>query len=180
MATPPVDSATVTDDDVERLDLGFVRIPVRQGLEVRVDIDEHATTPSSVSLFLGHSIIALQAFATPRYEDMWPGVRDDIVSRLREQGISCDVVLGAFGTEVHSVMPTVDYDGSNVVQSVRFLGVDGPRWFLRIVVSGDGAVGGAAMRAVDEVVSELVVHRGDSPMAPGEPLAVVLPDEPGA
>lgn len=179
MTSPPRDSNDVGLDDVERLDLGFVRVPVRQGVEVRVEIDERTMQPGGVLLALGHSNISLQAFATPRYEDQWPAERDGLVERLREQGIECTVVLGPYGTEVHTVMPTVDYDGSNVVQSVRFMGVDGTRWFLRVVVNGDGAVGGAAMREVDELVSALVIHRGDDAMAPGEPLAIVLPDHTG-
>ena len=69
-----------------------------------------------------------------------------------------------------------DYDGSNVVQSVRFLGIDGPRWFLRVVVSGDGAFSGDIAAQIDELIASFVVHRGDEPMADGEPLPVVLPN----
>jgi hypothetical protein len=171
----PVDSGA-PDDGIERLDLGCVRIPVQQGIEVRVDFDESHQQPANISIFLGHSIVALQAFAVPRYEEKWPGVRDDIVKQLALQGIEATVVLGQFGTEIHTVMPTIDYDGSNVVQSVRFLGIDGPRWFLRVVVSGDGAFSGDIAAQIDELIASFVVHRGDEPMADGEPLPVVLPN----
>jgi hypothetical protein len=170
----PVDSSA-PDDGIERLDLGCIRIPVQQGIDVRVEFDEQHMRPSNISIFLGHSIIALQAFAVARYEEKWPSVRDDIVRQLGLQGIESDVLLGQFGTEIHTVMPTIDYDGSNVVQSVRFLGIDGPRWFLRVVVSGDGALPGDVANQIDDLIATFVVHRGDEPMADGEPLPVILP-----
>lgn len=177
MTVGPRDSSLIGPDP-SRLDLGSLRIRLGKGLEVRVDLDEHTHEATAVSLYLGHSIVSLQAFAAPRGEDLWPGRRDEITARLAAQGIETSVVMGAFGTEIVTVMPSINYDGSSVVQSVRFLGVDGPRWFLQAVVSGDGALDGWAHEQVDATIADLVVHRGDTPMGPGEALPIVMPEEP--
>lgn len=175
MASGPLDSSSVPDDGT-RLDLGCLRIAIVDGLEVRVDLDSVSHNAQAVSLFLGHSIISLQVFAAPRHEDLWPDIRDGIVHQLSLQGVESDVVMGRFGTEIHTVMPSIDFDGSSVVQSVRFLGVDGPRWFMRAVVTGDGSIQGQKYDDVDDVISNLVVHRGESPMGPGEHLPIIMPD----
>ena len=176
MTPGPRDSSLIGPDPA-RLDLGCLRITLSKGLEVRVDLDETSHEPTAVSLDLGHSVVSLQVFAAPRHEDMWPETRDGIVGQLGAQGIATQVVMGRFGTEIVTVMPSINYDGSPVVHSVRFLGVDGPRWFLRAVVSGDGALDGYAHDHVDESIADLVVHRGDLPMAPGEALPIVMPEE---
>jgi hypothetical protein len=78
-------------------------------------------------------------------------------------------------------MPTVDLDGSAHVQPVRFIGIRGTRWLMRIVVSGDGALTNsaetaAAVSEIDLLISQLVVARGEEPLAPGERLWLRSPD----
>jgi hypothetical protein len=61
---------------------------------------------------------------------------------------------------------------------VRFVGVDGPRWFLRAVLSGQAAVDESAASTLLDVVKATVVVRGDEAMAPRELLSLKLPDQP--
>ena len=175
MARGPYDSAAIPNDGT-RLDLGSLRIPSAAELEVRVEFEQESMEPLSVSMILPHSIISLQAFASPKNEDTWPEVRDDVVAELERHGIETSVVLGEFGTEIHTVMPAQDDDGSTLVTPIRFIGVDGDRWFLRIVVSGAGTVDEVSAREVDDLIADLVVCRGDHPMSPGDPLPIVLPE----
>ena len=110
-------------------------------------------------------------------------MRDAIATGLREQKVDCSVELGRFGTEIHAVMPTVDLDGNVHVQPVRFIGVRGPRWLVRVVVSGDGALLNSNIARdgeleIDDVVTQLVVNRGDAPLPPGERLVLQSPDTP--
>jgi hypothetical protein len=175
MVSGPYDSSEVPNDGT-RLDLGSLRIPSAPELEVSVEFDQESISPMSVSMILPHSIISLQAFASPKHEDTWPEVRDDVLAELSKHGIDTTVVLGRFGTEIHTVMPSQEADGQTVITPVRFIGVDGDRWFLRIVVSGAGAVDLQAIEEVDELISDVVVHRGDQAMGPGDALRVVLPE----
>lgn len=170
----PRDKETVLDLD-GYLDLGCVLIPQMNNLEVRVDYGTGTLIPKLIILELPHSSISLQVFAAARYEDHWPQLRDDIVNSLTAQGVEINVELGSFGTEIHSVMPTVDVSGASVIAPVRLLAVNGDRWYVRVVISGDGAITGERSREVDELISQLVIHRGQDAMSPGEALPIVLP-----
>jgi hypothetical protein len=55
--------------------------------------------------------------------------------------------------------------------------VDGPRWFLRGVVSGQGAVQPQEALTIEHVFRDTVVHRGGTPMAPRDPIPLRLPAE---
>jgi hypothetical protein len=58
--------------------------------------------------------------------------------------------------------------------------VDGPRWFLRGVLSGRAAIDEEAAGPLLEVFGALVVVRGVEPMAPRELLPLRLPTDPRA
>ena len=180
MTTGPKDLVQGVDTS-GMLDLGPILLPNVPGLEVHLDLDPRSGNGKSVSLHLNMSIAEVQLFATATNEDEWAPMRDAIVNGLREQGVDCRVELGAFGTEVRAVMPTVDLDGSAHVQPVRFIGIRGNRWLMRIVVSGDGALeppaaSSADISEVDQLISQLVVNRGDDPRAPGERLWLRSPE----
>ncbi|MEI6405380.1 MAG: DUF3710 domain-containing protein [Actinomycetes bacterium] len=176
MGSGPWDIEQVEHDNT-RLDLGSILIPNQRHADVRVELDVNTHQPTKVSVELKESIVTIQAFAAPTREDLWPQIRDDIERELAAQGVQSTIVMGKFGTEIRAVMPTIDFDGSNVVQSVRFLGFDGPRWFLRCVVTGAGAVDSKGAKEVDDFIAQLVVRRGETAMGPGEALQISLPDE---
>ena len=94
----------------------------------------------------------------------------------RRQGGTADLEHGPLGTELRTRMPSAGPDGRTVFAPARFLGVDGPRWFLRGVISGRGAIDDAAAAPLLEVFRETVVVRGSDPMAPRE----LLPAAPAA
>lgn len=167
-------------DTSSMLDLGAVFLPNIPGLEVHLDLDPRSGKGKSVSLHLNMTIAEVQVFAAASNEDLWAGMRDSIVSGLREQKVDCSVEMGLFGTEVHAVMPTVDLDGNAHVQPVRFVGARGSRWLVRAVISGDGALPGSQRIShsgphIDEVISKLVINRGDEPLPPGERLELHSP-----
>ena len=62
-------------------------------------------------------------------------------------------------------------------QSVRFVGVDGPRWFLRALFTGAAATDPARAAALEDAVRNIVVVRGSSPMPVRDPLPLQLPKE---
>lgn len=165
-------------DTSSMLDLGSVFLPNIPGLEVHLDLDPRSGIGKSVSLHLNMTIAEVQVFAAAVNDDPWATMRDAIVSGLREQKVDCSVEMGRFGTEIHAVMPTVDLDGNAHVQPVRFVGVRGSRWFVRAVISGDGALPKANLNSdaeIDEVISQLVINRGEEPLPPGERLVLRSP-----
>ena len=162
------------------LDLGALLVPNIPGLEVHLDLDPRSGIGKSVSLHLNMTIAEVQVFAAAVNEDSWAGMRDAIASGLREQKVDCTLEMGKFGTEIHAVMPTVDLDGNVHIQPVRFVGVRGTRWLVRVVISGDGALPNNVRKTdgvseIDSVIAKLVINRGESPLPPGERLILRSP-----
>jgi hypothetical protein len=67
-----------------------------------------------------------------------------------------------------------------VRRAARFLGVDGPRWFLRGMISGPAAESAEAAEQVEGVFRQIVVVRGTEPMPVREQLPLTLPPQAAA
>ena len=59
----------------------------------------------------------------------------------------------------------------------RFIGVDGPRWFLRGVLGGEAAVDRDAAAGLEALFRQIVVVRGENPMPPRDLLQLRLPKD---
>jgi hypothetical protein len=174
--TGPFSSSAVPDDGT-RLKLGALWIPTVPGLDVTAEIDQENGELVSVSLILVNSIAAVQIFAAAKDHDTWTELRYEISARLEETKVVPKIINGKFGSEIHAVMPNFDDAGNVTVQEVRFLGINGDRWFMRVTVSGDGAEPGEAADKIDAVIADLVVDRGDAALAPGARLPIEFPSD---
>ncbi|GAB2679693.1 DUF3710 domain-containing protein [Thalassiella azotivora] len=174
----PLDAAEV-DDEVTRVDLGALRLPPRQGMELRLELEEKTQRVVGVTVALAGSSVQMQAFAAPRRDGVWDDIRGEIAAQVARQGGTADEVPGTFGREVLARLPARTPDGRTGHQVARFTGVDGPRWFLRAVFHGKAAVDEEAARELEEVVRGTVVVRGDEAMAPRDLLPLRLPTQPG-
>ncbi|MEX5264717.1 MULTISPECIES: DUF3710 domain-containing protein [Kocuria] len=172
----PLDVSQVEDRD-GYLDLGAVLVRPRPGLGVRLEVDERTQRPRAVALDLDGGSVQVQAFAAPRSEGLWDEVRRELVQSLRSSNGEPTVEEGPFGLQVVTRFPATASDGTRGFRLARFVGVDGPRWFVRAVFTGTAAVTAESAAALDEVVRELVVVRGDRPMPPRELLTLVVPED---
>lgn len=170
----PFDDAEV-DDEVMRLDLGSLRVPGVEGMELRLEIDQQAQQVVAATAVIGESALQLQAFAAPRTRRIWREIRDEIADSIEEQGGTVELHDGDLGAELHTRMPSAGPDGRTVFAPARFVGVDGPRWFLRGVISGRAAIDPAAAKELTDILRGTVVVRGSEPMAPRELLPLALP-----
>ena len=162
-----------------RLDLGALWLTGAPGMELRLEVEEESQNVVGVTAVLGESAVQLQAFAAPRSEGIWDDIRAEIAASITAQGGTADKTSGPLGNELRAQMPSQDPSGRTVFSPVRFIGVDGPRWFLRGVLSGPAAQDDDAASTLLEVVRATVVVRGDEAMAPRELLALQLPEQPG-
>ena len=162
--------------EIEYLDLGALKIPIVDDVQVQLSFDQSINRGVGVSIVLKNSIADIQLFARAKDEYLWPEFRTELTDALTGQGIEQEVVMGTFGPEVRAVMPLTDPEGSNVLQSVRFVGIDGNRWFLRVAISGAAAVAENEIDEMDHVISQIVVDRGSDPMAPGELMTLDVPE----
>jgi len=162
----PFDRSEVTADD-SRLDLGSLWVAVTPGLQVALQVDENTHQPVGVQLGLEGSGAYLQAYAAPRTMGIWPEIREEIARSVVAEGGRAEVVTGPLGKELHL------HQRGGV--PLRLVGVDGPRWFLRGLLSGPAATDDAAADALIEVIRSTVVNRGPEAMAPREQLPLRLP-----
>lgn len=169
----PWDERDAPEDDVERIDLGALRVPVGEGgYEIRLEVNE-VQQVIAATLAGPRGTMQLGVFAAPRNEAIWPEIREEIATSLRGQrksGVS--EKEGPFGAEIHGTVP--DDSGKGQVP-VRFLGVDGPRWFLRALIAGPVATDEAAAAEFEEAFRHVVVVRGTEPLPVKEPVPLRLP-----
>ena len=176
----PYDITEVDDPgaDGARVDLGGLWLPGRTGLEVRVEADQTTGEVVAVTLVLGEAALQLQPFAAPRSEGIWDEVRTEIRASITQQGGTVDEVDGPLGSELRTRVPARAADGTQTVQPARFVGVDGPRWFLRGVITGQAAVDPSTDAELVALFRDVVVVRGDDPMAPRDLIPLRLPTFP--
>ncbi len=62
-------------------------------------------------------------------------------------------------------------------QPLRFMGADGPRWFLRGLISGPAATDAELARPFEDIFADVVVVRGEHAEPQRKPLDIRLPDE---
>jgi hypothetical protein len=160
-----------------RLDLGALWLSGHPGMELRLEVDEESQVVVGVTAVLEESAVQLQAFAAPRSEGVWDDIRTEIAASITSQGGTADKTSGPLGSELRAQMPDQGPDGRTVFSPVRFVGVDGPRWFLRAVLRGPAAIDDDAASALLDVVRATVVVRGDEAMAPRELLPLRLPEQ---
>ncbi|MBC7638270.1 MAG: DUF3710 domain-containing protein [Rhodoferax sp.] len=166
---------TEVDGSQERLDVGALWLPLVDGIELQLQMDEGSGQVTGVFVVLGDSAVQLQAFAAPRHEGIWREVCGEIAAGITEQGGTADPGVGPFGHELLARVPSTQPDGKVGFQPLRFTGVDGPRWLLRAVFHGQAAIDAAAAEALEALVAQVVVVRGSEPMGPRELLPLHLP-----
>ncbi len=162
----------------ERVDFGSLQIPAREGMSIAVEVEKRSRAVTGLTLTYGESQIQVNAFATPKSEGLWDDIRKSLRESIASQGGTTETREGAFGTELYARIP-IAVKGSNkrAHRPMRFVGIDGPRWFLRAVISGAALQTGAVREEVEEIIRSIVVVRGSMAKAPREVLELKVPGE---
>lgn len=173
-ATGPWDAGAVPPDEVTRLDLGALLVPVYEDMELRVEVtaDQELMTATLVD---AGGALQLSAFAAPRREGLWTEVRAEIATSVLDAGGTTDEASGPFGLELRARVP--GESRGQKLQPARFLGADGPRWFLRGVLTGPAATDPGRAARLEEAFRQVVVVRGVEARAPRDPLTLRLPKD---
>lgn len=156
------------------LDLGAYYLPFLQGIELRVKASRATNQVLGCTISLGGSSLEIEAFAAPKTLGVWEDIRADLI----DSNENATEQPGVFGMEV--ILPVTVKGGKTV--TTRIVGVDGPRWMLRGIFSGDAATeaDSSETEALNKFFADIVVDRGEEPLAPRDLIpmhAPVTPEE---
>ncbi len=164
-----VDPAT----EGERLDLGALRVAPTAGVDVQVQVDEGTGKVAQLTFARPDGAVQVQPYAAPRSGGLWADVRAQIKSSITKSGGLVEEAEGPFGPELRAQVKASD--GSSQLQPARFVGIEGPRWFLRAVFLGSAARAGESATALEAMVRTLIVVRGGEAMPVGAPIPLTMP-----
>ncbi|MEV8251381.1 DUF3710 domain-containing protein [Microbacterium sp. NPDC076768] len=186
LKSAPVDRATSGPfDDSEAnpvrpyIDLGGIKILPREGLNLRLEVEEQTKRVVAVGLDYADSSLQVQPFAAPRTGGLWEETRVQLRDQVKSQGGRVEEREGPLGKELLAEVPATAAEGSGL-RLARFIGIDGPRWFLRGVVGGAAASDPEAAAKVEDLFRSIVVVRGGLPMPPRDLIPLKMPATPGS
>lgn len=162
--------------DQSYVDLGGMMVKGRPGFEVQIPPDPKTGDPAAVVFVNDEAALELRAFAAKRSGGLWEEVRSDIAGEAARLNGECEVHDGRHGSELHLKVPGKTSEGADAVQPSRIVGVEGPRWFLRGTFYGKAAVEPDDDGLLESAFRDVVVNRGDGPMAPREALPITIPE----
>lgn len=194
----PWDAEADPVPEMERVDFGAIQVPIGEGIEIQVNVetvgeDEEGNPVGGriigITIVHGESGLQVQPFAAPKRTGIWEEVRRETADEIKQAQGETQEAEGPFGTELHGMVPVAiteemrDQVPPEVAeqgfgwQPVRFIGVDGPRWFLRGVLQGAALQDAEQSRKMEEIFQQIVVVRGDAAKPPRELLDLALPAE---
>lgn len=158
------------------LDFGSMKIKMSEGLNMRLDVEQKTQQMVAVTITEGNASLQVQAFAAPKTAGIWDEICTEIGESVREQGGTVEFTQGPLGRQLISKLPAKTADGRKGYRVARFVGVDGPRWFLRGVLSGDAAIKPEVAAMMEDVFRSIVVERGTDPRPPRDLLPMKVPE----
>jgi len=162
------------------IDLGGVKILPRDGLNLRLEVEEQTKRIVAVGLDYADSTLQVQPFAAPRTAGLWDETREQIRAQVKQQGGRVEEREGPLGRELLAEVPVMAGAEGAGMRLARFVGVDGPRWFLRGVIGGAATNDVEAAAKVEDLFRSLVVVRGSAPMPPRDLIPLRMPATPGS
>lgn len=148
------------------LNLGSLLIPLPKGSEVQVEMGPEG--PKMLHILTQHGRVTPVAFAAPATAGQWKESTKDIIRGMKRDGLDVVVERGPWGRELVGTME----NGGGVV---RILGVDGPRWMLRMTMAAPKESADQMAELAREITARTFVNRGSQPILAGNSLPVALP-----
>lgn len=174
----PLDLSQISDEDLSKYaDFGAFLVPKIPGLAVHPESPIDEKSFGSLTMQYGKAAVELLAVAAPKSQRLWGDLRKEVRGDTTKQGNTCEERDGSFGTELLVQLAVQAATGQRGHVQVRYCGVDGPNWFVRLVFNGAVSEDDTDLQMLERAVKSLVVVRGSRPMTPRSIIPVVLPDE---
>lgn len=148
------------------LDLGSLKIPLPKGSQVQVEMGEQG--PKMLHIVTTAGRITPVAFAAPNSAGQWETASDEIAEGMTADGMPATFEQGPWGREVV---------GKGEKNTIRIIGVEGPRWMLRLTLATPNEKADEIIELGRAVAARVFVYRGAEPILAGNSLPVVLPPE---
>lgn len=168
--TGPHDSSEVPST-LGYLSFGSILMPTIEGVSVRAEVDEATNAIVAVSFEHNESVLQVSVFSAAKSEELWPEIYQQLIETISSTGGKVSETIGGFGKQLEAVVVA-----NGVTREVRFIGFDGPRWFLRGAITGPALVDANAAMNMEDIFRSLVIDRGSVPLPPREPLPLKVPD----
>ena len=165
------------DTSSDYIDLGALRIPAVRGMQMQAQMAQDGHSVVRLMLVLGTSGLQLSVAAAPRSGGVWDELREQIAEAYRADGAQVSERETRYGTELLVDAPAELPDGSTGTARSRVIGREGDRWFVRIDILGEAALGGEPGSDFEELIDRIVVVRGDVPMARLDLLPLHMPGQ---
>lgn len=149
------------------LNLGSIVLPLPHHSEVQVEMGPNG--PKMLHVLTEYGRVTPVAFAAPASKGQWREATKDIAQSMRNDGLDVEIQYGPWGREIVGSMAS----GGGIV---RIIGVDGPRWMLRMTVASPKEKAEEMTRLARELTARTFVYRDDSPILAGNSLPVALPE----
>lgn len=165
------DSVDIADFDFSDfsqgvLDLGSMKIALPRKSQVQVEMGEQG--PKMVHVVTEFGRVTPVAFAAPRSAGQWAESTEQIMQGMVGDGLSAEIEQGPWGTEVV---------GRGDHGIIRVIGVEGPRWMLRMTTTAPHDKADGLRDLAREITARTFVYRGGDPILAGNSLPVVLPQQ---
>ncbi|MGW7469827.1 DUF3710 domain-containing protein [Streptomyces xantholiticus] len=147
------------------LDLGGLLVPKLAGMRLTVAMTGDVI--DAVNVLLAQGTIGLAAMAT--IQPVWDAIRTELADGIVQAGGSAAEVEGPLGWELRVHLTA----GARV--ATRFVGADGPGWFLRGAITGKERDIYSAV--FDRFFRDTVVVRGDRGLADRAAISLALPSD---
>jgi hypothetical protein len=167
----PYDVSVVPEDEVPRLDLGTLQIPNVPGVGLQLEATPNGQV-GKVMLEHEGSRLQLSVHAAPRTEGIWDEIRAELRTDLLGKGAKVVEVDGAYGAQLAARQPA--QAGGGYLEA-RYIGIDGPRWFVMAVLVGPAAADPDRASVFQAVLRDLVVDRGQEARPVKELVPLRLP-----
>ncbi|WP_435384198.1 DUF3710 domain-containing protein [Corynebacterium atrinae] len=169
--TGPFDGDTVNIDDFDFsdfsigvLNLGSMIIPLPKNSQVQVEMGEGG--PRMVHVVTEFGRLTPVAFAAPSSAGQWAESVEQISAGMTGDGLNVETEQGPWGTEIV---------GTGANGSIRVIGVEGPRWMLRMTTTAPPERVEKLRDLAREMTARTFVYRGSDPILAGNSLPVTLP-----
>lgn len=178
-ASGPFDISAAPNDELARVDLGGLQIPIVDNMQLHLEGHDEENNSFALAIIVleeRQAALQLMAVAAPRSGGFWEEVMEELETEIT--GAGGQMVRkpdGRFGPELIGNVPAQDAEGNTGFQAARFVGAEGPRWFIRGMFMGTAATDTGMGEFFEDIIAGCIVNRGEKPMAPGDLIPLTPP-----